>query len=170
MGNVFFTLGISTIDGLVELEELEELQLIDCEEYPYLLRDMESLPLKLKAFSIHEIDETTELFHSTANRFLRSLNPLVRLSLTLGSHFDDPSSLLDWSTLQAHASTLQCLRVEYTWPELPFSSSHSGFAQFCKASLNLGILVMSGVTVGRGNNEIEYFLVGNCMDTVLADP
>jgi hypothetical protein len=37
--NMFFTLGTSTIDGLVELEELEELQLIDCEQYPCLLRE-----------------------------------------------------------------------------------------------------------------------------------
>jgi hypothetical protein len=131
---------------------------------------MESLSLKLKAFSIHEIDETTELFNSTANSFLRSLKPLIRLSLTLGSQFDDPSSLLDWSALQAHASTLQCLRVEYTWPEIPFSESQSEFAQFCKASLNLDILAMSGVRVGSGNDDIEYFLVGNCMDTVLKDP
>jgi hypothetical protein len=159
MENVFFPLGASTIDGLVELEELEELQLIDGEEYPCLLEDIKSLPLKLKAFCIHEIDETTELFNSTGNDFLRSLKPLVRLSLTLGSDFTDLSSLLDWSAIQAHASALQYLRMEYTWPELPFSKFQSGFAQFCKAALNLKLLAISGVKVGDGDDDIVQFLV-----------
>jgi hypothetical protein len=166
MENVCLASGSSTISGLVELEELGELQLIDCEEYTCLSEDMEILPLKLKAFCIHEIAETTELFNSVENDFLRSLKPLVRLSLTLGSHFDVPSSLLDWSALHAHASTLQYIRVEYTWPELQFSEFHSGFSQFCKASLNLELLSTSGVTVGDGDDDIVHFLVRNRMNAV----
>jgi hypothetical protein len=169
MRNVHFTLGSSTIAGLVELEELEELQLISCEKYSYLLRDIKGLPMKLKAFCIEETDETTELFNSTENDFLRSLKPLVRISLTIGSYDDNLSSLLDWSALQAHASTLQYLRVEYTWPELPFSKFQSGFAQFCKASLNLQLLAISGVTVGDGDDDIVHFLVRNGMNTVFTN-
>lgn len=167
--NICFLLGSSTIAGLVELEELEELQVIDCKEYNCLLRDMKSLPLKLKALCIHECDETTKLFNSIENDFLRSLSPMVRLSLTLGSDFNLPSSLLDWSALQAHAPALQCLRIKYTWPELPFSKFQSGFAQFCKAALSLKLLAISGVTVGNGDDDIAQFLVGNHMETVLAN-
>lgn len=134
--NFCFTLGSSTIAGFVELEELEELQLIDCEEYSCLSRDIKSLPLKLKAFCIHEIDETTELFSSVENDLIRSLKPLVRMSLTLGIDFGLPSNLLDWSALQAHASTLQYLRVEYTWPELPFSKFHPGLHSFARLRSN----------------------------------
>jgi hypothetical protein len=170
MQNVCLIPGSSTISELVNLEELEELQLIGCDGYDCLVRDIKNLPLRLKSFCINESDETNELFESVENDFLRSLKPLTRLSLTLGSDFRFHFSLLDWSALQAHASALKNLRMEYTWPEIPFSSFQSGFAQFCKAALSLKTLAISGVAVGNGDDDIVQFLVGFYMDTVSTNP
>lgn len=114
--------GRRTVAGLVRLEELKELQLIECKEYDYLLKDIKSLalPLQLKAFCIEESDWSSgsDHFPNHLNDVLRLLSSPARISVSLASELDTTTTILDWSVLQNHA--LKYLRVDYHWTTSPF--------------------------------------------------
>jgi len=147
-----FSDGMITLKQLVEVEKLEELQLIGCQDYSRLLRDLKKLALGLKVFCIHEYDMGEQDFEIDSNDFLRSLDSLECVSLTLDPNFESqsPFIVLDWSALTACASKLKYLRVEYQSIKSPFlckTSAHN-FSVFCEHAINLEQLAISGIEIG----------------------
>lgn len=153
MEMVEFSDGVDTLEQLVKLEVLEELQLIGCPEYGFLLEDLKRLPLVLHALRIHEYDMDTQECEEDSNQFLRSLASLNSVSLKLDPDFTLPGgspNILDWSSLRACAPVLKYLRLEYhsTKPPFPCQKSASDFAVFCRLAANLEQLAISGIEVG----------------------
>jgi hypothetical protein len=80
---------------------------------------------------------------------------------------DGSGVMFDWSALQAHASAIKYLRVEYgeVMPALPTQKSESDFARFCRSAVNLEQLSMSWIDIDPDSHEgpsllpIVYFLV-----------
>lgn len=148
-----FSDGVHSLEQLVEIKKLEELQLTNCANYRRLLRELKNLPLGLKTFRIHEYGMGERDFGIDSNNFIRSLDSLERVSLTLDSDFEflDPSTLLDWSSLRACASMLKYLRLEYYSIKSPFSCQTTAldFSVFCKLAINLEQLSISGIDIGE---------------------
>lgn len=143
-----FDSGGTTFSTIVRFEELEELQLFHCNDYSLLLQQLSHLLLTLKSFVIDERDQRDQHFDDNTNIFLRSFNPLERISLALDadiimSYIIPP----DFSALAVHASTLRCLRVEYHhWVKVfPIESSIRAFERFCASAVNLEQLAISGI-------------------------
>jgi hypothetical protein len=170
-----FSDGIDTLEQLVEIETLQDLQLTYCSDYSSLLRDLTKLPLVLKAFRIYEYDMGAQDFETESIEFFRSLTSLKWVSLTLGTDLGlpGPYNLLDWSSLRACAPMLKYLRVEYhsVKPPFPCQRSASNFAVFCRLATNLEQLAISGIEVrpndiehaseGTGYKGISHFLVSH---------
>jgi hypothetical protein len=158
MEGIDFSDGIDTLEQLVEIETLQDLQLTYCSDYSSLLRDLTKLPLVLKAFRIHEYDMGAQDFETESIEFLRSLASLNWVSLALESDFglSGPYNLLDWSSLRACAPMLKYLRVEYhpIKPLFPCQRSASNFALFCRLATNLEQLAISGMEVRP--NDVEH--------------
>jgi hypothetical protein len=151
-----FANGSTEIARLVKLDELEDLQLIDCDGYPVLLRDLKILPLSLRASTMvehyEEVDDQDFDFHS--NQFLQSLKSPNRINLVINTHQHRAQiGMLDWSALETHASAIEYLRAEYQsgyLPNMPMfqtAKSTSDFARFCKSAVNLEQLAVSWVDI-----------------------
>jgi hypothetical protein len=86
--------GRRTVAGLVRLDELEELQLIECTKYDSLLKDIKSLalPLQLKAFCVEASDRSVPKY---LNDVLRLLSSPTRISVSLASQLDTSTTILD---------------------------------------------------------------------------
>jgi len=156
------------------LQGLEDLQLIFCTDYVSFLQMLKSLSLDLRSFSMFECTEIENgEFNYDANEFVRSMSSLQRLSLVLDPIFEGfEGTLLDWSTLHAHASGLKCLKVHYNdaIPLLPSDQDALDFRHFCTKASNLQQLSVSGVdiqpkasTAGDRLNSLAYFLVYLCL-------
>jgi hypothetical protein len=158
MERIDFSDGIDTLEQLVEIETLQDLQLIYCSDCRFLLKDLTKLPLVLKAFRIHEYDMGAQDFQTESIEFLQSLASLNWVSLTLDSDFgfNGPYNLLDWSSLRACAPMLKYLRVKHVSikPPFPCQRSASSFTLFCRLATNLEQLAISGMEVRP--NDVEH--------------
>jgi hypothetical protein len=148
----YFENGGTTLFNMVRFGDLEELQLFFCTDYGCLLLGLSRLSLKLKSFCIDEQDTPDIQFDDNVNIFLRSLNSLERFSLALDPDLSCTDNLLDWSALEAHASTLKYLRVEaqclHSW--FPTEDSIAAFERVCDIAINLEQFAISGVDEYEG--------------------
>ena len=175
MEGIDFSDGSDTLEQLVEIETLQDLQLIYCSDYSSLLRDLTRRTLVLKAFRIHEYDMGAPDFETESIEFFRSLTSLEWVSLTLETDLGlpGPYNLHEWSSLRACAPMLKYLRVEHhsVKPPFPCQRSASDFAVFCRLATNLEQLAISGIEVqpndiehasgGTGYKGISHFLVSH---------
>lgn len=110
---LFFPYGEDTFPRLPGMQGLKHLQLVLCGCYVPFLYMLTDLSLNLATFTIVESEIEGGGFSSHANEFIQSLSSPERLHLTLDSDFDEPDTLLDWSTLHRYASAIKSLKVQY---------------------------------------------------------
>lgn len=171
--HVSFSNGTTKLAQFVRLDKLEELHLVSCDSTCFLLRDLKRQPLCLKTFIVVE-DEGRDPCLSY-NDFVRYLDSPERISLWLCPQMDGSGVMFDWSALQAHASAIKYLRVEYgeVMPALPTQKSESDFARFCRSAVNLEQLSMSWIDIDPDSHEgpsllpIVYFLVSPAREAYL---
>jgi hypothetical protein len=159
----------NTSSMLLGAQHLKHLQLVYCADFGPFLQALTALSLDLASLTIDESDSSLGSYDDEANEFIRSLSSPACLSLTLDSEFEQPHTLLDWSTLHKYAMNVQSLKVQYhsVLPPYPTDKNVSDFRHFCNNASSLEQLSISGINMPMDDTfgdkythgSLEQFLV-----------